>query len=94
MLKGKEGKEREGRSRESKSIFSSQDDDEEGNGGRDLPPPPPPPPRARTFAEYFQTPATERSISIALSYYLSCFYCLLFVVNDLITSVFRNHKII
>ena len=58
------GREREGRNRESKSIFSSQDDDEGGDGGgnmgQDLPPPPPP--RARTFAEYFQTPATERSI--------------------------------
>lgn len=50
-------KERGGRDRESKSIFSSEDQGQgEGQG-----PPPPPPPRARTFAEYLQTPATERS---------------------------------
>ena len=83
---GREGREREGRSRESKSIFSSQDDDEGGIGGRDLPPPPPPPPpRARTFAEYFQTPATERSITA--SHYLVCIHCLLFTVHCLLLSI-------
>lgn len=92
----REGREREGRSRESKSIFSSQDDDEGGIGGRDLPPPPPPPlPRARTFAEYFQTPATERSIInnfllLFSMYSFSAVYFLLLVVSYELFSVNKS----